>query len=78
MIKRQVAEENEYVKLSLNELKTFFPKKEVLYRLLEGETYNLYLPDFKSSVITNKYLLKLTNKECYSLSKEKHRKSPEP
>jgi len=64
------------VELTLDELKTFFPTKAVLYEVLDGSSYNFYLPHINSSAVTVSYLLELASRDCYFLTKEKHRKAP--
>jgi len=47
MIKRQVAEENDYVKLSLNELKNFFSKEGSTVLTLRGRDLQFILTRFQ-------------------------------
>ena len=69
--------ENEYINVGLEELKIFFSKKEVLYRLLEGPHYNLVLPNIHSSAITVEYILNVASKAVYTIPKDKYKKAPD-
>ena len=70
-------EEINLIQVSLEELKIFFPKKEALYKLLEGPHYNFVYPMLKSSAITVQYLLDVASGMAYTISKNKYSRAPE-